>query len=43
MSTLRARDLWDSAHSGPEGRGHVRVQRHPSDGLADGIQSCHRL
>ena len=33
----------DSTHSGPEGHGHVRVRRHPGDGLADNLQSCHRL
>ena len=41
MLRLRVRDLPDSAHSGPEGHGHVRVQRHPWDGLVDGIQSRH--
>ena len=40
---LRARDPWDSAHSGPEGHGHVRVRHHPWDGLVDGIQTRHRL
>ena len=29
--------------SGPEGHGHVRVRRHPWDGLADSFQSRHRL
>ena len=43
MLRLRARDLWDSAHSEPEGHGHVRVQCHPGDGLADSLQSRHRL
>ena len=37
MLGLQARDLWDSAHSGPEGHGYVRVRRHPWDGLVDGI------
>ena len=41
MSRLRARDLWDFAHSGLEGHGHVRVRCHPWDGLVDGIQSRH--
>ena len=27
MSGLQVRDLWDSTHRGPEGHGHVRVQR----------------
>ena len=39
MSGLRVIDLWDSTHSGPKGHGHVRVQRHPWDGLVDGIPS----
>ena len=43
MSWLRVRDLGDSTHSGPKGHGHVRVRRNPWDGLADGVQSCHRL
>ena len=43
MSWLRVRDLGDSTHSGPEGHGHVRVRRHPWDGLADNLQSRHRL
>ena len=43
MSWLRVRDLGDSTHNGPEGHGHVRVRRHPLDGLADGIQRLHRL
>ena len=33
MSWLRVRDLRDFTHSGPEGHGHVRIQRHPWDGL----------
>ena len=40
---LQVRDLWDSTHSGPKGHGHVRVQRHPWDGLADSLQGRHRL
>ena len=43
MSRMRVKDLGDSSYSGPEGRGHVRVQRHPWDGLVNGIQSRHRL
>ena len=43
MSWLRVRDLGDSTHSGPEGHGHVRVQCHPGDGLADSLQGRHRL
>ena len=43
MSWLRVRDLGDSTHSRPEGNGHVRVRRHPRDGLADSLQSRHRL
>ena len=41
MLRLRVRDLWDSAHYGPRGHGHVRVQRYPWDGLVDGIPSRH--
>ena len=41
MSGLRVRDLWDYAHSGLEGHGHVRVLRHPWDELVDGILSRH--
>ena len=37
MSWLQVRDLRDSTHSGPEGHGHVRVRRHPWDGLADSL------
>ena len=43
MSWLRAKDLGDSTHSGSEGHEHVRVQRHPWDGLVDSLQSRHRL
>ena len=43
MTWLRVRDLRDSTHSGSEGHGHVRVQRHPEDGLADSLQSRYRL
>ena len=43
MSWLRVRDLRDSTHRGPEGHGNVRVRRHPWDGLADSLQSRHRL
>ena len=43
MSWLQLRNLRDSAHSGVEGHGHVRVQHHPCDGLADSLQSCYRL
>ena len=38
MSRLRVGDLEDSTHSRPEGHGHVRVQCHPGDGLADSLQ-----
>ena len=41
MLRLRARDLWDSAHNGPEGHGHVKVRRHPWNGLVDDIQIRH--
>ena len=41
MLRLRARDLRDSAHSGPEGHGHIRVRCHPWDGLVDGISHRH--
>ena len=37
MARLRVIYLWDFAHTRPEGHGHVRVQRHPWDGLSDGI------
>ena len=43
MLWLRVRDLGDSTHNGPEGHKHVRVQRHPWDGLADNLQGRHRL
>ena len=43
MSRLLVRDLGDSTHSGPEGHRHVRVRRHPWDGLDDSLQSCYRL
>ena len=43
MPWLRVRDLGDSTHSRPEGHGHVRVRRHPWDGLADSLMSRHRL
>ena len=43
MSWLRVRDLEDSTHSGLEGHGHVKVRRHPRDGLAENLQSRHRL
>ena len=43
MSWLRVRDLGDSTHSGPKGHGHVRVRRHPRDGLVDSLQSRYRL
>ena len=43
MSWLQVRDLGDSTHNGPEGHGHVIVQRHPWDGLADSLQSRYRL
>ena len=39
MSWLRVGDLGDSTHSGPEDHGHVRVRRHPRDGLALSIVS----
>ena len=37
MLRLRARDLQDSAHSGPEGHRHVWVRHHSRDGLADSL------
>ena len=43
MSRLRVRDLGDSTHSGLEDHGHVRVRRHPGDGLADNLKSRYRL
>ena len=43
MLRLEVRDIWDSTHCGPEGHRHVRVRRHPWDGLVDGIPSRHRL
>ena len=43
MSWWLVRDLKDSTHSGLEGHGHVRVQRHPGDGLVDSLKSCYRL
>ena len=43
MSWLRVRDLRDSTHSGLEDHGHVRVRRHPGDGLTGSLQSCYRL
>ena len=42
-SRLRVRDLGDSTHSGPEDHGHVKVQCHPRDGLADSLQDRYRL
>ena len=43
MSRLKAGDLGDSTHSGPEDHGHVRVRCHPGDGLADSLQGHYRL
>ena len=43
MSRLRAGDLKDSTHNGHEDHGHVRVRRHPEDGLADSLQGRYRL
>ena len=43
MSRLRAGDLEDSTHNRPEDYGHVRVQGHPEDGLADSLQGRYRL
>ena len=43
---MRVRDLGDSTHSGPEDYGHVRVQCHPWDGLADSYKvviDCERM
>ena len=37
MSRLRAGDIEDSTHSGPEDFGHVRVRCYPEDGLADSL------
>ena len=39
MSRMRVRDLGYSTHSVPEGHGHVRVRRHPYDGLVEYISS----
>ena len=41
MSWLRVRDLGNSTHNGPEGHEHVRVRRHPWDGLVDNLQGSH--
>ena len=43
MSRLRVRDLGDSTHGGLEDLGHVKVQFHPGDGLADNLQGRYRL
>ena len=43
MSRLRAGDLEDSTHSGPEAHGHVSVRCHPRDGLADSLQGRYRF
>ena len=43
MLRLRAGDLGDSTHSGPENYRHVRVRCHPGDGLADSLQGRYRL
>ena len=43
MTRLRVGDLEDSTHSGPEDHGHVRVQCHSGDGLADNLQGRYRL
>ena len=43
MLRLRVRDFGDSTHSGLKGHGHVRVRRHPGDGLAKSLRSRHRL
>ena len=43
MPWLRVRDLGDSTHSGLDDHGHVRVQRHPRNGLADSLQGRYRL
>ena len=43
MSRLRAGDLEDSTHSGPEDHGDVRVRCHPGDGLTDSLQDRYRL
>ena len=43
MSRLRVRDLGDSTHSGLEDHGHVRVQCHLGDALADSVHDRYRL
>ena len=43
MLRLRVGDLGDSTHRRPEDHGHVRVQCHPGDGLADNLQGRYRL
>ena len=43
MSWLRAGDLGDSTHNGPEDHGHVRVRCHREDELADNLQGRYRL
>ena len=43
MLRLRVGDIGDSTHSGPEDHGHVRVRRHPRDGLTDSLQGRYRL
>ena len=43
MLRLRAGDLGDSTHSGPEDHGHVRVRCHLGDGLDDSLQDRYRL
>ena len=41
MLGLRVRVLWDSTHRRPDGHGHVKVRRHPWDGLVDNVPSRH--
>ena len=43
MSSFLVGDLGDSTHCGLEDHGHVRVQCHPGDGLADSLQGRYRL
>ena len=43
MSRLRAGDLGDFTHSGPEDHRHVKVRCHLRDGLTDSLQDRYRL
>ena len=43
LSCLRVRDLWDSTYRGPEGHDMSEFDVILGMGLADSLQSCHRL